>query len=366
LSATATSPAEVAERLAGCAAAGRAVRIAGGGTRSGWGSPVEAEELSTRGLDEIAEHSHGDFTAVLGAGIPIERAQAAFAEAGQMLAVDPPSAPGATLGGLVATGDSGPLRHRYGGPRDLVIGVTVALPDGTVAQAGGKVIKNVAGYDLSKLMAGSFGTLGVIVGLAVRLHPRPEKTATARFASDEPDELRRIADELAHRPLELDALDVAYTGGEGAILARFGGTSAPERAAALSGAEVVEDDEELWARQRAGQRSADGTVVRVAALPSELPDVLRAADATGAHVVGRAGVGLSYLSLPADAKDAVERLRSDLAPAACVVLDAPAALRAALDPWGVAEGAELELARRVKARFDPDRVCNPGLFIGGI
>ena len=95
-----------------------------------------------------------------------------FAEAGQMLALDPPG-DDATIGGIVATGDSGPLRHRYGGPRDLVLGVTIALPDGTVARAGGKVIKNVAGYDLSKLMTGAFGTLGVIAQVALRLHPLP-------------------------------------------------------------------------------------------------------------------------------------------------------------------------------------------------
>jgi len=342
-----------------------------------------AEELSTRSLDAIAEHSAGDFTAVLGAGVPVERAQAAFAQAGQRLALDPPSAPGATIGGLVATADAGPLRHRYGPPRDLVIGARVALPDGTVAKAGGKVIKNVAGYDLAKLQSGAFGTLGVVVELSLRLHPLPAGTATARFASGDPDELARIAAGLAHRPLEADALDVAYAGGEGAIIARFAGATAAEQARDVAEvvfakrlrstgesvcAEVIEDDDALWERQRAGQRTSDGAdvVVKVSALPSDLPEVLRAADELGAAVVGRAGVGVSYLRLAAGTAEAVEQLRIDLAPAACVVLDAPAALRAALDPWGVADSGELALARRVKARFDPARVCNPGLFIGGI
>lgn len=368
-----TAPAEIAERLASCAADGRAVRIAGGGTRSGWGRSVAgAEPLSTTGLDEIAEHSEGDFTAVLGAGVPFERAQARFREAGQMLALDPPATPAATIGGLIATADSGPRRHRYNAARDLVIGVTVALPDGTLAKAGGKVIKNVAGYDLSKVMAGAFGTLGVIVQVSVRLHPLPQGTATARFVSDDPDILARIASELAHRPLELDALDVRYHGGDGMILARFAGTTAADQAAVLCAASsaadsgVVEDDEQLWAGQRAGQRSADGTIVRVSALPTELPDVLRAAEATGASVVGRAGVGVSYLTLPADAADSVERLRADMGPATCTVLDAPAGLRAAIDPWGGADDGALALARRVKERFDPARICNPGLFLGGI
>jgi glycolate oxidase FAD binding subunit len=367
LSLTGSSPSDLAARLA----AGGPVRIAGGGTRAGWGSPVEgAEPLSTAGLDQVVEHSEGDFTAILEAGVAVEKAQERFAAAGQMLALDPPAAPGATIGGLVATGDSGPRRHRYGAPRDLVIGVTVALPDGSVAKAGGKVIKNVAGYDLSKLMSGAFGTLGVITRVAVRLHPLPEATATARFASDDPDRLGAIAADLAHKPLELDALDVAYAGGQGAILARFAGTTAVERARGAAGTEgdgeVVEDDERLWEEQRAGQRSAEGTVVRVSALPTELPDVLRAADETGAKVVGRAGAGLFYLSLPGSAREEVELLRAELSPAACVVLDAPAELRAAIDPWGVPDGPELGLARRVKERFDPARVCNPGIFIGGI
>lgn len=368
MSVTATSAAEIAERLARCVAERRAVRIAGGGTRSGWGRPLEgAEELSTRGLDEIAEHSPGDFTAVLGAGVPVERAQAAFAEAGQMLALDPPSAPGATIGGLVATADSGPRRHHYGPPRDLVIGLTVALPDGTVAKAGGKVIKNVAGYDLSKLMSGAFGTLGVIVEVAVRLHPLPPATATGRLQSGDPAELAHAAADLAHRPLELDALDVRYADGEGAILARFAGATAAQRAAALDGFEVVEDDDALWEQQRAGQRaSPGGVIVRVSALPSDLPEMLRAADELGARVVGRAGVGVSYLALSGADARVVEQLRSDLAPSACVVLDAPAALRAAVDPWGMPEGGELGLGRRLKERFDPAGVCNPGIFIGGI
>jgi glycolate oxidase FAD binding subunit len=286
-----------------------------------------------------------------------------------MLALDPPAAPGATLGGLVATADSGPRRHRYGTPRDLVIGMTVALPDGTVAKSGGKVIKNVAGYDLAKLNAGAFGTLGVIVQLALRLHPLPEAAATARLTADDPEELGRIAAALAHRPLELDALDVRYEDGRGAILARFTGATAAQEAAAIDGAEVIEDDAGLWDAQRAGQRAPqDGVTVRVAALQTELPAVLRAADDVGVQlVVGRAGAGVSYLRLASDgAVGAIARLRAALDPAPCVILDAPAPMRRTLDPWGVGTGGQLTLARRVKERFDPARTCNPGLFIGGI
>jgi glycolate oxidase FAD binding subunit len=378
------SASELAERLRD----GAPVRIAGGGTKAGWGHPVDGlEPLSTSGLDRIVDHAAGDFTAVLEAGVPLAQAQEAFGEAGQQLALDPPD-DGATIGGLVATGDSGPLRHRYGAPRDLVIGVTLALADGTVAHGGGRVIKNVAGYDLPKLAAGSFGSLGVITQVAVRLHPKPEHTATAILRADSPAELQRIALDLHAKPLEADALDVRWADGEGAVLVRFGGAAPVDRVKALGAtAELVDDDSGLWAAQRAGQRATatsgaaagsddapdaaappDGTVVlRVAALPSELARVLGVAADHGGTVVGRAGVGASWLRLPpGTTAETVADVRARLSPHPVVVTDAPAELRAQLDPWGVPEGAELDLMRAVKARFDPDRKCNPGLYVGRI
>ena len=143
----------LAARIREHGTAGRAVRPVGGGTKLGWGTPGPegAVDLETASLDAIAEHNVGDFTAVLGAGVRLADARAAFAAENQMLAPDPPlgAADGATVGGMIATADSGPLRHRYGGVRDLVVGMTVILSDGTVAKSGGKVIKNVAGYDLA-------------------------------------------------------------------------------------------------------------------------------------------------------------------------------------------------------------------------
>lgn len=365
---------EVADALARAGEAGYAVRIQGAGTKP-WGAPGSEPGvvLSTRALDRIVEHNSGDLTAVLEAGVPLVRAQSLFASAGQMLALDPPLGEGrrATVGGVVATGDSGPLRHRYGAARDLVIGVTVALADGTIARSGGKVIKNVAGYDLAKLFCGSFGTLGAILQVNVRLHPHPPAHATALGASRDPDVLQAAAIRLAAAPLELDALDAAWHAGRGGILARVGGARVRPRVeraakllleAGLEQVEVVEDDAHLWARQRAGQRSAAAAVVRVAARPSALAAVLRAAQACGGTLVGRAALGCSYVELePSE----VGRFRRAL-PARCrpVLLDAPAQLRA--DPWGASNGAELELMRRVKRRFDPAGTCNPGVFVGGI
>ena len=174
-------------------------------------------------------------TATLEAGVPLAVAQRTFAAAGQMLALDPPlaeagSAGAPTIGGVVATADCGPLRHRYGAPRDLVVGVTVALSDGTISRAGGKVIKNVAGYDLAKLFAGSFGTLGLILAVNVRLHPLHECSVTALGAASDAGALGAAAVALAAAPLEFEALDVAWRAGRGGLLARCAGPEAPRRA----------------------------------------------------------------------------------------------------------------------------------------
>ncbi len=346
-------------------AADSPVRPQGGGTKP-WGPADEATPLETGGLNRILEHNVGDFTAVLEAGVPLAEAQAAFAEHGQMLALDPALLDAATVGGVMATNDSGPLRHRYGSMRDLVVGTTVALSDGTLAKSGGKVIKNVAGYDLAKLFIGSFGTLGLIVRVAVRLHPLPPRTASAVGASDDPERLGAAAIALASHPLEADCLDVDWRDGAGRLLVRFSGAAAPEQAAAtvtrmgelgLEQPAVAEDDDELWMAQRVHQRGE--CVLKVSGRAIDLPAVCR----TGAAVVGRPALGLFWLALPPD-EESVAAARGALSPRACTLLDAPPALRA--EAWAAPGAAALALMARVKERFDPARVFRPGNFVGGI
>jgi glycolate oxidase FAD binding subunit len=363
------------------------VRPRGGGTKLAWGGARDepaAAELDTRGLDRIVEHNVGDFTAILEAGVPLVEAQAAFARAGQMLALDPPLGPAsageagggdeheargsaATVGGVIATNDSGPLRHRYGGVRDLVVGITVVLSDGTIAKSGGKVIKNVAGYDLGKLFAGSFGTLGLIARVAVRLHPAPQGTATAVATSDDPARLAAAAATLTRLPLEADCLDVGWSEGSGRVLVRFGGSTAADRAQSAAerieglDVETVTADDELWARHRAAQRSAGGFVVKVSGRPTDLPAVLEAARTAGATVVARAALGLSWVALPADGD--VAALRQALAPRACTVLDGADRVQ---DPWPAVDPGALAVMERIKARFDPARAFRPGAFVGGL
>jgi glycolate oxidase FAD binding subunit len=350
---------ELASALAAAGEAGTPVRFRGAGTKQAWppAPPPDTLELSTAGLAEIVEHNAGDLTAVLEAGVPLAEAQAVFAKAGQRLALDPPDG-GATIGGVVASGDTGPLRGRYGGPRDLVVGMRVALSDGTLAKSGGKVIKNVAGYDIAKLFAGSFGTLGAIVEVCVRLHPVAPDTATALGKAADPDELARGAAALGQSPLEHHGIDVAWQGGRGRVLIRFAGAVPRPQAEAAEkllrdeglATEIVDDDEALWDEQRAAQRGP--LVVKVSSLPTRLPGLLRAADELGGSVAGRAALGLSWVRFEEPSLAAVERLRRDFV---CAVQDRPADLE--LDPIGPIDPAVRTLMHRVKERFDPAGVC---------
>ena len=375
------SPEEAAELLKSLGEAGRAVRPVGGRTKQDWGGVGEpvAVELELGGMAQILEHNEGDLTAVLQAGVPLAEAQAAFAEKGQMFAVDPPlgDTNAATIGGVIATADSGPLRHRYGGVRDLVLGINIALSDGTLAKAGSKVIKNVAGYDLGKLFTGSYGTLGLILSVTLRLHPKPVATATAIGASDDADALAKAAAALAALPLEADSLDAAWRQGSGRLLARFGGASAGDQAeltaqrmreAGLEAVQTIEEDEELWDALRAGQRGADGGAsLKVSGRLSDLAPAMRAAEAAGGSLVSRAAHGLSWIAL--DAGDLARRateVREALDPRPVVLLDGPGGLRGDFDPWGPVGPGSLAVMRRLKERFDTHRIFRPGAYVGGI
>jgi len=196
--------------------------------------------------------------------------------------------------------------------------------------------------------------------------------------SDDPARLAAAAAACAREPLEADAFDVGWDGHGGAILLRLSGETAAARVdrvmplLANAGLEtsVVDDDASIWTRQREGQRSPDGVVVHVSTGPASLRFVLEAAQELGATLVGRAALGLAWLRLDGLADDVaaarIGELRERLAPAAVTVLDAPATVRQAVDPWGPIDPARLALMRSVKARFDPTGACAPGLFVGGL
>jgi glycolate oxidase FAD binding subunit len=315
--------------------------------------------------------------ATINAGTPLVRAQVMLARSGMMLAVDPQLGlgpkPAATVGGVVATADSGPLSHRHGPLAEQILGVSVALGDGRLLRTGPRTDHVQDGFDVARLVPGSFGTLGVILAVDVRLRPLPGQTATALATCSDARQLREAAAVVARAHVDLEAFDLAWHAGRGGLLAQLTGetpekraeeVAATMRACGLDGATVRTDDAGLWARQRAGQRSAERALLRVAHQSEALDRILDLADDAGATVVGRAALGSLYLTLEVPE---IARVRAGLPPGtSAVALDLPASARGVVDPWDVAEGAELELMRAIKARYDPAGVCNPGVFVGSI
>src|SRR6516225_4578305 len=196
-----------------------AVIPSGGGTKLGWGNAPSRADLilSTARLNRILEHAWADLTVTVEAGCTIETLQQTLALHGQCLALDPLWPEKATVGGILSTNDSGALRLRFGALRDLIIGVTIALPDGTLASSGGKVVKNVAGYDLPKLVTGAFGTLGVITRAVFRLHPFPKEEHSFTFVARDLADANRLA-------LAVQDSRLAHTG----LQARFDAATPPE------------------------------------------------------------------------------------------------------------------------------------------
>src|SRR5437899_1431945 len=222
---------EIAEILRLSNAEGLAVIPRGGRTKLGWGNPPARADLvlSTARLNEIIEHAWADLTVTVEAGCTIQRLQETLAQHGQRLALDPLWPEKATIGGVLSANDSGALRLRFGALRDLIIGATIALADGTLASSGGKVVKNVAGYDLPKLVTGALGTLGVITRAVFRLHPLPRHSRSFTISVSNPREAQQIIlaiqdSKLAHVALQsqfsaeaLPVIDILFEGTEAGL-----------------------------------------------------------------------------------------------------------------------------------------------------
>ena len=208
------TPTELAATLHAASRERQTTVIRGGGTKLGWGRTPSSIDLlvSTSKLNSLLVHRHGDLTATVQAGVTLSQFNRELARHGQWLPIDS-AFDAATIGGIVATNDSGPLRHRHGTPRDLVIGITLALTDGRLVKAGGHVVKNVAGYDLGKLVSGSFGTLCAIVDATFKLLPIPQASATLEAAYDDGEVLARDVMQVSASQLEPMAFDVMLDGG---------------------------------------------------------------------------------------------------------------------------------------------------------
>ena len=363
---------DVAAVLREAAGAGRTVVPAGGRTKLGWAAPPSSCDLllDTTGLDRVVEHVAGDLVVIAEAGVRLADLQASVGGAGQLLGLDPTET-GATLGGVVSANASGPRRLRYGTVRDLLIGVTVVLADGTVAKAGGKVVKNVAGYDLGKLYTGAHGTLGVVVSTTWRLHPVPPARSVVVLDLPDAADAGPLAITVFRSTLTPSAVELfATAGGQGQLVVVFESiaesvTAQAEAAVALLGGGTVTEELPAAFGRRPG--TPDQVHLRLAHLPTGLPAVL-AALPPGSAVGASAATGVTYAAIDAaGAPTALPALREALVPhdGTAVLLHAPQDVRPALDHWGPV-GNALPLMRRVKERFDPEHRMSPGRFVGGI
>ena len=354
------------------------VRVRGGDTKAYLGDlrPVDLM-LETTGMAGIVDHVPADLTITVGAGTRLADVQRALGEHGQLLPLDPPHAGGATIGGIVASGSDGFGRLRFGGIRDLLIGTVVALADGTVAHAGGRVVKNVAGYDLNKLLIGSFGTLGVIVEATIKVLPQTAARGLAVARCGGPAAAFAIAEALVRMPLRPSALVVEGTTTAWSALVGAQGTAPyvaramaeAERAGAAVGATVerAPDESALGPLRELPATATDGALVR-AALPLGAQRSFAESAArldTFARLVADAGTGVVRVHLRGDDAAVLHAADTLLAGASIVggsarVERRDAALRERLGAWGVRPPGGDFLMRRIKDAFDPAHVLEPG------
>jgi len=383
------SEAEAQEAMRACARDRLRVAFVGGGTDLGLGNPPSRLDavIRTGRMTRVLEHAPHDQIVRVEAGLSLAALQAQLAPHRQRLALDPPFPERATAGGLLCANGFGPLRTSRGSARDLVIGLAFLRADGVLAHGGGKVVKNVAGFDLPRLFFGSLGTLGLVTAVNFRLHPLPEEEATLRFAGLAPAAVRGLTREMSAAQLEPAAVAALWAGGPLDLLVRFEGFGPgvagqvarlemlAGKAGAGGGRLPPAEAADAWARQQAA-RSLGPFRARLAAPPAALEEGARALATLLQALPGGAGVwyptlGLGFAggvpvaaaaiaSAAVEARGALSRLGGWLA-----VNDAPGEVRALLEAWGPAP-ATLPLQRRLKAQLDPDGRLAPGRFVGGI
>jgi glycolate oxidase FAD binding subunit len=350
--------------------------------------------LDLTGLDTILEHNPDDMTATVQVGVTAGALAARLAGHRQMLPLDPPGWSERTLGGIAATGASGPLRVRYGTMRDLLLGVRFVQADGVLTWGGARVVKSVTGYDIPKLLVGSLGTLAVLGELTLRLHPLPEAEATCLVSVASFEEAARLAATIVDstlQPNRLELLDAAARVASGlpaaaaGLVVSFGSVEAAVRAqqAAVAaaarrvGARVDTAGPAFWRTYDRMLAQTGTTRLRIATLATRVAETVAEARAAlagagGVALTACAPLGVVRVAVeggdPARLAGAVERLRAFIAGdgGSVVIERGTPALRARVDPWGPVAGPALELMRGLKQEFDPQGTLNPGRFVGAI
>ena len=392
------TPLEAAQILGAAAAAGQRIALRGGGTHAAPRSGAPDAVVSTLGMREIVEYAAEDQTVTVEAGITLADLARLLAVNGQRLVVDVAEPERATVGGAIAANAFGPRRMRYGSLKDLILGVTLVRADGTPARAGGKVVKNVAGFDLSKLLVGSYGTLALVTSATLRVHPLPERMCAVRASGLTAESVWTFVLAMRARQLEPAAvfalrggtapgggsvgsdgrytLDVLFEGFAAGVDAQIDALFAPS---ASLGAAVAEVD---WAASGDADRrlrSSGPLRVRVTARPSDFAQTDREALEPLLETLDEAtagaypALGVAFLGgVPRDASktlDALVRTRAALeARGGSLIIEALPQAEAtfgAIDPWGTPPPS-FGIMRQLKDRFDPQARLNPGCFVGGL
>ncbi|MBE9225189.1 FAD-binding oxidoreductase [Phormidium sp. LEGE 05292] len=386
---------ELAEIIA-CADKNRwRVLPCGNGSKLNWGGLAKEIDviINTSKLNCIVEHAVGDLTLTAEAGAKFSDIQDILSKKNQFLALDPAYPQMATLGGIVATADAGSLRQRYGGVRDMLLGISFVRYDGKIAKAGGRVVKNVAGYDLMKLFTGSFGTLGIISQVTFRLYPMPEASQTVVLigATDAIAEVNKILLASALTPVAIDLLSTQLVNrlglGKGmGLIIRFQSVaeSVQEQSnrllevgqkLGLSGSSFLANDEtNLWQRLQYSMWEVDTELAiacKIGVLPTATVNTLTQLDNLAPESMGlihaSSGLGLLKFDSSKLSSDTILQMRNfcQLNSGFLTVLEAPLAWKKQLDVWGYS-GNALDVMRKIKQQFDPDNIFSPHRFVAGI
>jgi glycolate oxidase FAD binding subunit len=376
---------QLAAVIAECSQNNWRVLPCGSGSKLNWGGLAKGVDVvvSTERINQLIEHAVGDLTVTVEAGMKFSSLQAILAKSRQFLALDPTAPELATIGGIVATGDTGSWRQRYGSVRDQLLGITFVRADGQIAKAGGRVVKNVAGYDLMKLFTGSYGTLGVISQVTFRVYPVQEASGTVVLtgAAEAISQAAATLRGSALTPTQADLLSTKLVSslglGEGlGLIGRFQSINESVKEQSnrllevgqklgLDGAIYIDGDEaDLWQRLQTSMHSAATESViscKIGVLPTAAVEILTQVELGLIHLAS--GLGLLQLEDKYQVLKVRDRLQKNSG--FLTILAAPVRVKKQVDVWGYT-GNALPLMRGIKEQFDSKNILSPGRFLGGI